>query len=154
MCAASVAPRVPEGVFRVSARGGSGPWGVSHAPHEGAAQGTEDLAHKGRLCRLGFWLSADGGPQLLVHRQRPDLVDRKDSAQVGRCGGLRRSLALEEWPPAATGRPGGISTSLSSPWCAASGAAPTARGSRGHGRGARCRLPPTRWPSGNSGAGR
>ena len=51
-------------------------------------------------------------------------------------------------------RPGGTATSPSSPWCAASPAAPTARGSRGHGLGARCRLPPTRWPFGCLGAGR
>ena len=41
--------------------------------------------------------------------------------------------------------------SLTIPWCAASGAAPTARGSRGHGLGARCRPSPTRWPSGGPG---
>ena len=93
-CAASVASRVPQGVFPVSSRGGSGPRGVSHAPHEGAAEGTEDLVHKGRVCRLGFCLSADGGLQLPAHRQHPDLVDRKDWAQVGRCGGPRRSLTL------------------------------------------------------------
>ena len=89
-----VAWRLHEGVFPVSARGGSGPWEVSHAPHEGAAEGTEDFVHKGRVCRLGFDLSADGGLQLPAHRQRPDLVDREDEAQVGCCGGLRRSLAL------------------------------------------------------------
>ena len=42
---------------------GSGPWGVSHASHTGAAEGTEDFVHKGRVCRLGFPLSADGGLQ-------------------------------------------------------------------------------------------
>ena len=89
-----VAPRVHGGVFPVSARGGSGAWGVSHAPYEGAAEGTEDLVHKGRVCRLGFRVSADGGLQLPAHRQRPDLVDRKDGARVGRCWGLRRPLVL------------------------------------------------------------
>ena len=68
VCAASVAPRVPEGVLQFSARGGSGPPGVSHAPHEGAAEGTEDLVDKGCLRCLGFRLSADGGLQLLAHR--------------------------------------------------------------------------------------
>ena len=94
VCAASVAPPVPEGVFPVSARGHSGPRGVSHAPHEGSAEGTGDLVHKARVCRLGFRLSAIGGLQLLAHCQRPDLGDREDGAQVGRCGDLRRSLAL------------------------------------------------------------
>ena len=89
-----VAPRVHEGVFQVSAHGCSGPWGVSHASHEGAAEGTEDFVHKGRVCRLGHRLSADGGLQLLAQRQRPDLVDREDGAQVGRSGGLYRPLAL------------------------------------------------------------
>ena len=76
----SVAPRVHEGVFRVSAPGGSGPCGVSHAPHKGAAEGSEDFVHKGRVCRLGFRLSADGGLQLPALRQGPDLVDREDGA--------------------------------------------------------------------------
>ena len=56
------------GVFPVLARGGSGPWGISHAPYEGAAQGTENLVHKDRVCRLGFRLSADGGLQLPAQR--------------------------------------------------------------------------------------
>ena len=47
-----VAPRVHEGVFPVSARDGSGPWGVSHAPHEGAAEGTEDVLHRSGVCCL------------------------------------------------------------------------------------------------------
>ena len=51
--------------------------------------------HKIRVCSLGFRLSVDGGLQLLAHRQRPDLVDREDGAQVGRRGGFRRLLALE-----------------------------------------------------------
>ena len=89
-----VAPRVHEGVFPVSARGGSGPSGVSHAPHEGAVEGTEDFVHKGRVCRLGLRLSADGGLHSLAQRQRPDLVDREEGAQVGRSGGLCRPLAL------------------------------------------------------------
>ena len=141
------ATRVYGGLFLVSARGGSGPWGGSHTPHKGAAEGTEDLVHKGCMCCLGFRLSADGGLQLPTHRQRPDLVNPGNNAQVGRCGGLRRPLALGD------GRPGGTSTSSSSPWCAISGAEPTVRGSRGHGLGARCQLPPPRWPSGGLGAG-
>ena len=88
------ASRVPGGVFLVSARGGSGRSGVSHTPHEGAAEGTEDLVHQGRVCRLGFRPSANGGLQLSAQRQRPDLVDREDRAQVGRCWGLRCFLGL------------------------------------------------------------
>ena len=91
-----VAPRVHESVFPVSARSGSGPWGVSHVPHKGAAEGTEDFLHKSRVCLLGLPLSADGGLQLLAQRQRPDLVDREDGAQVGRSGGLCQPLALRD----------------------------------------------------------
>ena len=68
----------------------SGPWGVTHASHKGVAEGTEDFVHKGRVCRLGLCLRADGGLQLLAQCQRPDLVDREDGAQVGRSGGLCR----------------------------------------------------------------
>ena len=68
--------------------------GGFHAPHEGAAEGTEDFVHKRRVCRLGLRLSVNGGLQLLAHRQGPDLVDREDGAQVGRCGGLCRPVAL------------------------------------------------------------
>ena len=73
---------------------GSGPWGVSHASHKGAAEGTEDFVHKGRVCRPGLRLSVDCGLQLLAQRQRPDLVDREDWAQVGRSGGLCCPFAL------------------------------------------------------------
>ena len=69
---------------------GSGPWGVTHASHKGAAEGTEDFVHQGRVRRLGLRLSADGGLQLLAQCQRPNLVDREDAAQVGRSGGLCR----------------------------------------------------------------
>ena len=86
--------RVHEGVFLVLVRGGSGPLGVSHALHKGAAEGTEDFVHKGRECRLGLCLSVDGGLQLLAQRQGPDLVDREDWAQVGCSGGLCRLFAL------------------------------------------------------------
>ena len=55
---------------------GSGPWGVSNASHKGAAEGTEDFVHKGRVCRLGLRLSADGRLQSFAQRQRPDLADR------------------------------------------------------------------------------
>ena len=55
--------------------------------------------------------------------------------------GFLPSARAGGWPPAAA-------MSLTILWCAASGAAPTARGSRGHGLGARCRLSPSRWPSG------
>ena len=86
--------RVHGGVFLASARGGSGPLGVSHTPHEGAAEVTENFVHKGCVCRLGFRLSADGGLQVPAHFQRPDHVDCENGAQVGRCGGFRRLLAL------------------------------------------------------------
>ena len=77
--------------LRVAAAGpvagcGSGPWGVTHALHKGAAEGTEDFVHQGRVRHLGLRLSADGGVQLLAQCQRPDLVDREDEAQVGRSG--------------------------------------------------------------------
>ena len=81
-------------MFPVSPLRGSGPWGASHAPHEGAAEGTEDFLHKGRVCCLGLCLSADGGLQLLALRQRQDLVDREDGAQVGPSGGLCRPPVL------------------------------------------------------------
>ena len=41
-------PRVHEGVFPVSARGSSAPWGAFHVSRKGAAEGTEDFVHKGR----------------------------------------------------------------------------------------------------------
>ena len=69
---------------------GSGPWGFTYASHKGAAEGTEDFLHQGRVPSLGFRLSADGGLQLLTECQRPDLVGREDGAQVGRSGGLCR----------------------------------------------------------------
>ena len=87
-------PRVHEGVFPVSARSGSGPWGVFHASHKGAAESTEDFVHKGHVCRLGLSVSVDGGLQLLAQRQRPDVVDREDGAQVRRSGGLCRLFAV------------------------------------------------------------
>ena len=92
-------PRVHEGVFPVSARGGSGPKGVLHAPHEGAAKGTDDFVHKGRVCRLGLRLSADGGLQLLPQRQRPDLVDRAVgvSAVRARWGMASRCCRPSRW---------------------------------------------------------
>ena len=73
-----------------------GPWGVSHALHKGAAECTGDFVYRGRVCRLGLRLSVDAGLQLLAQRQRPDLVDCEDWAQVGRSGGLCRPLALGE----------------------------------------------------------
>ena len=86
---------------------GSGPWGVTHASHKGAAEGTEDFVHQGRVRRLGLSLSADGGLQLLAQCQRPDLVDREDGAQFGGSGGLCRPFwdglqllpAVEVEPP-------------------------------------------------------
>ena len=69
---------------------GSGPWGVTHTLYKGAAEGTEDFVHQGRVCRPGLRLSADGGLQLPAQRQCPDLVDREDGSQVGLSGGFRR----------------------------------------------------------------
>ena len=129
----------------------SGPRGVTHASHKGAAEGTEDFVHKGRVCCLGLCLSANGG--LAVARPVPP----------PRSGGSRRrgtgwaqwgSLpSAPGWLPTAAGGRGRIFTSLTIPWCVASGAAPTARSSRGHGPGAKCRPSPTRWLSGGPGAG-
>ena len=98
--------------LRVAAAGpvagcGLGPWGTTHALQKGAAEGTEDFVHKGHVRHLGLRLSADGGLQLLAQRQRPDLVDREDGAQVGRSGGLCRPFrdglqglsAVEVEPP-------------------------------------------------------
>ena len=87
-------PRVHEGVFPVSAHGASVPWGISHASHKGAAEGTENFVHKGRVRCLGLRLSMDGGLQLLAQRQRPDLLDREDGAKVGRSGGLCCQFAM------------------------------------------------------------
>ena len=42
--------------------------------------------HKGCVCCLGFRLSADGGPQLSSHRQRPDLVDWKTGHRLAVAG--------------------------------------------------------------------
>ena len=50
--------------------------GVSHASHTGAAEGTEDFVNKGRVCRPGPCLSADGGLSSFAQRRRLDLVDR------------------------------------------------------------------------------
>ena len=63
-----VASLVRGGVFPVSARGELGPWGVPKRLHEGAAEGTEDLVHKGSVRCLGFRLSADGGQQSSAQR--------------------------------------------------------------------------------------
>ena len=90
------ASRVCGAVFPVSARDGLGSWWVPQTSHEGAAENTEDLVHKGFVCCLAFCLSADGRQQLSAHPQRPDLVDREDGAQVCRSGGLCCSLVLQD----------------------------------------------------------
>ena len=77
---------------------------------------------------------------------RPSPAPRSDGSRRRGTGwslwGSLPSTRVGGWPPVAAGRPNGTSTSPSSPWCAASGAEPTARGSRGHGLGATCRLSP------------
>ena len=82
------------------------------------------------------------------------------AAPAPRSGGWRRlgtgwaqwgslpSVRAGGWLLAAAGHRGRTSMSLATPWCVASGVAPTARGSRGHGLGPRCRPSPTRWRSG------
>ena len=57
-------------------------------PEEGAAEGVKDLAHEGCMCSSCFLLPVDRG-QNLSQRQRPDWVDREDTAQFHRCGGVR-----------------------------------------------------------------
>ena len=59
---------------------GSGPSGVTRTSYKGAAEGTEEFVHQGRVRRPGLRLSADGGLQLPTQRQCPDLVDREDGA--------------------------------------------------------------------------
>ena len=59
---------------------GSGPWGVTRTSYRGAAEGTGDFVHQGRVRRPGLRLSADGGLQLPTQRQCSDLVDREDGA--------------------------------------------------------------------------
>ena len=88
------ASRVCRGVFPLSARGGLGPWGIAQRLHEGTAENTEDLVYEGCVRSLGFLLSADGGQQLSAKRQRPDLVDRENKAQVSSSERLRRLLVL------------------------------------------------------------
>ena len=75
----------------------------------------------------------------------------KTGAQVCRSGGLCRPLALGYWLPVTVGHPGGSSTSPSIPWCAASGAEPTARGSRGHAPG--CKVPASPYTTAVRGSG-
>ena len=71
--------------------------GVSHASHKGAAEGTEDFVHKGRACRPGPRLSADGGLLSFAQRQRPDLVDR-GVRQHSRGHRLGRGPRVYGWP--------------------------------------------------------
>ena len=49
---------------------------VSHASHRSAVEGTQDIVQKGRVCRPGPCLSADGELLSFAQRQRPDLMDR------------------------------------------------------------------------------
>ena len=104
-----VASRDRGGVFPVSARGGLGPWGGPHTSHEGGAEGAEDLVHNSCVRCLSFRLSANGGEQVFAQRERPDLVDCEDRAQVSRTGplrcfllwgdGLKLLLAVQVEPP-------------------------------------------------------
>ena len=71
--------------------------GVSHALHKGAAEGTEDFVHKGRVCRPGLHLSADGGLLSFAQRQRPDLADR-GVRQHSRGHRLGRGPRVFGWP--------------------------------------------------------
>ena len=59
-----------------AAGGGSRPWGVTHASHKGAAEGTEDFVLQARVRRLGFRLSAD---------------------TLNRYGALRHSCPQDKW---------------------------------------------------------
>ena len=97
------ASRVHGGVFLVSARGGCGPLGVSPTPHEGAAEGTEDLVQKGCVCCLDFRLGANGRLQLPAHSSARIWRIAKTRDQVCRCWGFRRPLSLGDglrWLPA------------------------------------------------------
>ena len=76
---------------------GSGSWGVSHASHKGAAEGTEEFVHKGRVCRPGLRLSAGGRLPSFAQRQRPDLADRGDR-QRSRGHRLGRGPRAFGWP--------------------------------------------------------
>ena len=71
--------------------------GVSHASHKGAAEGTEDVVHKGRVCRPGLRLSTDGGLPSFAQRQRPDLVDR-GVRRHSRGHRLGRGPRVYSWP--------------------------------------------------------
>ena len=71
--------------------------GVSHASHKGAAEGTEDFVHKGRVCRPGPRRSADGRLSSFAQRQRPDLVDR-GVQQHSRGRWLGRGPRVYGWP--------------------------------------------------------
>ena len=65
---------------------GSGPWGVTRTSYKGAAEGTEDFVHQGRVRRPGLCLSADGGLQLPTQRQCMDLVIAKTGHRLGSVG--------------------------------------------------------------------
>ena len=88
LCAAAVGP---SGRVRLRVLGDS------HASQNGAAEGTEDFVHKGRACRPGLRLSADGGLPSFAKRQRPDLVDRS-VRQHSRGHRLGRGPRVYGWP--------------------------------------------------------
>ena len=71
--------------------------GFHHPSHKGAAEGTEDFVHKGRVCCPGLRRSADGGLPSFAQRQRPDLVDR--GVRQHSCGHrLGRGPRVYGWP--------------------------------------------------------
>ena len=68
---------------------------VFRMPDEGGTEGIEDLAHEGRRCCWCFILRADCG-QRLSRRQRLDLVDREDRAQIRRGAGIRPVVVWDD----------------------------------------------------------
>ena len=70
--------------------------GVTRMSDEGGAEGGEDLTHEGRMRCSCFFLRVDGGRHP-SHRQRPDLVDREDGAQVLRGGGVRPVVGRDDF---------------------------------------------------------
>ena len=70
---------------------------VSHALHQGAAEGAHNFVRKGRVCCPGLRLSADGGLPSFAQRQRPDPVAR-GVRQHSRGHRLGRGPPAFSWP--------------------------------------------------------